>query len=71
MFIQAWQHIVNVVRNAGGNQISWVWCPGDVGDSVSTLQSVYPGDNYVDWVGTDILATWSIQVTFNLQIFMQ
>lgn len=53
-FVQAWQHIVNVVRNAGGNQISWVWCPGDVGDSVSTLQSVYPGDNYVDWVGTDI-----------------
>ena len=53
-FVQAWQHIVNVVRNAGGNQISWVWCPGDVGDSVSTLQSVYPGDKYVDWVGTDI-----------------
>ncbi len=53
-FVQAWQHIVNVVRNAGGNQISWVWCPGDVGDSTSTLKSVYPGDNYVDWVGTDI-----------------
>jgi hypothetical protein len=54
IFIQAWQHMVNVVRNAGGTQISWVWCPGDVGDSVSTLQSVYPGDSYVDWVGTDI-----------------
>ena len=53
-FVQAWQHIINVVRHAGGNQISWVWCPGDVGDSVNTLQSVYPGDNYVDWVGTDI-----------------
>lgn len=53
-FVQAWQHVVNTVRNAGGNQISWVWCTGNVGDSVSTLQSVYPGDNYVDWVGTDI-----------------
>jgi len=53
-FVQAWQHVVNVVRGAGGTQISWVWCTGDVGDSVSTLQSVYPGDNYVDWVGTDI-----------------
>ncbi len=54
MFVQAWQHIVNTVRNAGGTQISWVWCTGDVGDSVNRLQSVYPGDNYVDWVGTDI-----------------
>ncbi len=53
-FVQAWQHVVNTVRNAGGTQISWVWCPGDVGDSVATLHSVYPGDSYIDWVGTDI-----------------
>jgi hypothetical protein len=53
-FVQAWQHVVDTVRAAGGTQISWVWCPGDVGDSVSKLHSVYPGDNYVDWVGTDI-----------------
>ena len=54
LFVAAWQHIVNTVRAAGGTQISWVWCTGDVKDSVSTLQTVYPGDNYVDWVGTDI-----------------
>jgi hypothetical protein len=53
-FIQAWQHMVNTVRSAGGTQISWVWCPGNVDDSISKLKSVYPGDNYVDWVGTDI-----------------
>ena len=53
-FVAAWQYIVNKVRAAGGTQISWVWCPGDVGDSVNTLKSVYPGDAYVDWVGTDI-----------------
>jgi hypothetical protein len=53
-FVQAWQYIVDKVRAAGGTQISWIWCPGDVGDSVSTLRSLYPGDNYVDWVGTDI-----------------
>jgi len=54
IFVQTWQYIVSKVRAAGGTQISWVWCTGDVGDSVSTLQSVYPGDAYVDWVGTDI-----------------
>jgi len=54
MFVAAWQHIVNKVREAGGTQITWVWCPADVGDSVTTLESVYPGDQYVDWVGTDV-----------------
>jgi hypothetical protein len=54
IFVAAWQYIVDKVRAAGGTQISWVWCPGDVRDSVNTLKSLYPGDNYVDWVGTDI-----------------
>jgi hypothetical protein len=54
LFVQAWQHVVDTVRASGGTQISWVWCTGDVGDSVSALRSVYPGDSYVDWVGTDI-----------------
>lgn len=54
IFVAAWQYIVDKVRAAGGTQISWVWCTAAVGDSVSTLQSLYPGDNYVDWVGTDI-----------------
>jgi hypothetical protein len=53
-FVQAWQYVVNKVRAAGGTDISWVWCPANVGDSVSTLQSLYPGDSYVDWVGTDV-----------------
>ncbi len=53
-FVQAWQYVVNKVRAAGARNISWVWCPADVGDSVATLQSVYPGNNYVDWVATDV-----------------
>ena len=53
-FVQVWQYVVNKVRSAGANNISWVWCPADVGDSVATLQSVYPGNNYVDWVATDV-----------------
>ena len=56
-FVEAWQHVVNVVRAAGATNINWVWCPANVGDSVATLQSLYPGNNYVDWVATDIYAT--------------
>jgi hypothetical protein len=53
-FVQAWQYVVNKVRATGETDISWVWCPADVGDSASTLKSLYPGDSYVDWVGTDV-----------------
>jgi hypothetical protein len=56
-FVQAWQYIVNKVRAAGGTDISWVWCPANVGDSVRSLASLFPGDNYVDWVATDVYAT--------------
>ncbi len=56
LFVQAWQYIVNKVRATGETDISWVWCPAAVGDSESTLQSVYPGNNYVDWTATDIYA---------------
>jgi len=52
-FIQAWQHVVNVVRGAGGTQISWVWCPAMTGDSEARLSSCYPGDNYVDWLAVE------------------
>jgi hypothetical protein len=54
IFVAAWQYIVDKVRAAGGTDISWIWCPAGVGDSVSTLRSLYPGDQYVDWVGTDV-----------------
>lgn len=55
-FVQAWQYVVNLARQYGATNISWIWCPANVGDSVATLQSVYPGDAYVDWVATDIYA---------------
>ncbi len=53
-FVAMWQYVVNRVRAAGGTNISWIWCPAALNDSVSTLQSLYPGDQYVDWVGTDV-----------------
>ncbi|MGD0644688.1 MAG: glycosyl hydrolase [Candidatus Bathyarchaeia archaeon] len=53
-FVQAWQYIVNKVRDAGATNINWVWCPANVGDSKSTLTSLYPGNAYVDWVATDV-----------------
>jgi hypothetical protein len=54
-FVLAWRHIVDIARNQGANNIRWVWAPNvDNGDPLlSPYPSVYPGDDYVDWVGLD------------------
>lgn len=63
-FVAQWQYIVNRVRAAGGTQISWIWCPYQGMESVETLRTVYPGDQYVDWVGTDVYTTLDFAQTY-------
>ncbi|MGB8356725.1 MAG: glycosyl hydrolase [Chthoniobacteraceae bacterium] len=52
-FVQAWRHIVKLMRDAGCDNITWVW---HVNDSDvpevgwNRLENYYPGDDYVDWV---------------------
>jgi Glycosyl hydrolase family 26 len=54
-FVLAWRHIVDIARGEGATNIRWVWAPNvDNGDpNLSSYESVYPGDDYVDWVGLD------------------
>jgi beta-mannanase len=54
-FIQAWRHIVNLFRSNGADNVRWVWCPNIVGfgRSIAPFDPLYPGDDYVDWVGLD------------------
>ena len=54
-FIQAWHHIVNIFRSNGADNVRWVWCPNiyGFGRSVRPFHPLYPGDDYVDWVGLD------------------
>lgn len=51
-YIQAWRYLHNRFTNAGVTNVRWVWNPNIVYNGVpATLQDVYPGDAYVDWVG--------------------
>jgi cellulose synthase (UDP-forming) len=51
LYIGAWKHVVTYVRTHGANNTKWVWSPaGNTGAS-----GYYPGDDYVDVVGTTIL----------------
>jgi Glycosyl hydrolase family 26 len=51
-YVAAWRHVHDVVTAAGATNVVWMWSPNltDAEPDI-TLASVYPGDDYVDWVG--------------------
>lgn len=55
-YVAADRHIVDRFRALGADNVVWVWVlsgwrTGD--DSIPLYQSLYPGDDYVDWIGWD------------------
>jgi hypothetical protein len=55
-YVLAWRYVWNKFQAAGATNAIWVWCPN--ADSVpaeswNSIDSYYPGDDYVDWVGID------------------
>ena len=60
-FILAWRHVVDYFKNAGANNVIWIWSPHP---AYGYYTEYYPGDDYVDWVGVGTLnygeaAIWS------------
>lgn len=52
-YIAMWRHVVTLFRKEGATNVRWVWSPtGPFPDSTS-LADVYPGDGYVDWLGSN------------------
>jgi cellulose synthase (UDP-forming) len=51
LYKAAYRHVVDYVRDNGGDNAKWVWSPaGNYG-----AESYYPGDAYVDTIGTTVL----------------
>lgn len=53
-FVAAYKHMVQVMRDAGAKNVSWVWhvnWAGEPGDAWNAIKNYYPGDKYVDLVG--------------------
>jgi PASTA domain-containing protein/glycosyl hydrolase family 26 len=58
-FISAWRRVVDIFRQAGASNVSFAWIantyPPEPVDWVDRdIDAYYPGDAYVDWVGSDI-----------------
>jgi hypothetical protein len=53
-FVRMWRHVHDLFREAGADNVTWVWCPNvEYPTSVKPLARLYPGDAYVDWTCLD------------------
>ncbi len=57
-FVAMWQHVHDIFEANGANDyVIWVWAPNIINNlpaakqGIDTLRGLYPGDEYVDWVG--------------------
>jgi len=52
IFVQAWQHVVSIFKEAGATNVRWVWSPNVNCEGQCPFQAFYPGDSWVDWVAS-------------------
>jgi Glycosyl hydrolase family 26 len=54
-FIAAWRHVFSLFRQYGATKVMFVWNPDkEYRNQPETLQALWPGSNYVNWVGIDV-----------------
>jgi glycosyl hydrolase family 26 len=56
VFVAAWRHIVNVFRQQGADNVTWLWTINIMdtrGGSIPAPAPWWPGSSYVTWVGID------------------
>ncbi len=69
-FILAWRHIHDIFKEEGVSNIIWVFCPNVPDDPIVPYGEIYPGDDYVDWIGLDgynwgTTQSWSSWTSFS------
>ncbi|SHF44031.1 Glycosyltransferase, catalytic subunit of cellulose synthase and poly-beta-1,6-N-acetylglucosamine synthase [Mariniphaga anaerophila] len=50
-FKKAWTHVYEIFKNGNAHNVIWIWNPWQP----ENLSTFYPGKEYVDWVGINIL----------------
>ena len=53
VFVAAWRHIVDVFRELGVRNATWLWTVNVVGPRTPGPARWWPGSSYVNWVGID------------------
>jgi len=61
-YVATWRHVHDIFARHGATNVEWVWNPNTLAGASAEIyeplyRSLYPGDEYVDWVGLDIYNT--------------
>lgn len=69
LFVAAWRHIVNVFREQGAYDVTWLWTVNIIStrDKIPSPAPWWPGSSYVTWVGIDgyyLKPSWSFASLF-------
>ncbi len=69
VFVAAWRHIVNVFRQQGADDVTWLWTVNiiDKRGRIPTPAPWWPGSSYVTWVGIDgyyLKSSWTFASLF-------
>lgn len=51
-YVRAWKRVVDRFKARGADNVGFWWCPNE-GVRRDVINACYPGDAYVDWVGSD------------------
>jgi len=52
-FVAAWRHIVTLFRQAGADNVTWLWTIQASGRGTGPPEAWWPGAGYVTWIGID------------------
>ena len=69
-YVLAWKHMHDIFRAQGATNVTWVWSPNVEYTGSIALRELYPGDDYVDWVGMDGY-NWGTVSSHSWQSFSQ
>jgi hypothetical protein len=52
-FVRAWRHVVDVFRQVGADNVTWLWTINSVASYEGPIADYWPGAHYVSWVAVD------------------
>ena len=53
VFVQAWRHVVDVFRQVGADNVTWLWTVNSVDPTEGPIADYWPGSSYVTWAAFD------------------
>ena len=69
VFVAAWRHVVNVFRQQGADDVTWLWTVNIISEpaGIPSPAPWWPGSSYVTWVGIDgyyLKSSWTFASLF-------